>query len=80
MDIETLTKFFMWCTLINGGILVLWGMLCLFALDVGYRIQSAFFPVSRETFNIAIYAFMGAFKICFMLFNLVPYLALLIVS
>ncbi len=33
----------------------------------------------RETFNLIFYSFLGLFKIVFLFFNLVPYVALLIV-
>ncbi len=80
MDIQTLTTFFMWCTVMNGALLVLWTIMCLFAPDLVYRTQSRWFPISRETFNVVIYCFLGAFKIFFLVFNLVPYLALLIIG
>ena len=80
MDIETLTQFFMWCTIINGALLVLWTVMCIFAPDVVYRMQSKWFPIPRETFNVVIYSFLGVFKIFFLLFNVVPYVALLIVG
>ncbi len=80
MDIQTLTSFFMWCTVMNGALLVLWSIMLLFAPDLVYRTQSRWFPISRETFNVVIYCFLGAFKIVFLAFNLVPYLALLIVG
>lgn len=80
MDIQTLTAFFMWCTIINGGLLVLWALVCLVAPDLVYRTQSKWFPIPRETFNVAIYAFLGLFKIVFLVFNAVPYAALLIVA
>lgn len=80
MDIQTLTTFFMWCTVIDGGILVLWTVFFVFAPDWVYRIQSGWFPISRETYDVVIYAFLGLFKIVFLVFNLVPYLALLIMG
>ena len=42
--------------------------------------QSRWFPISREAYDVAIYAFLGVFKIVFIVFNLVPYLALSIVG
>jgi hypothetical protein len=45
-----------------------------------YRMQSKWFPISRETFNVVIYSFLGLFKIVFLVFNLVPYVVLLIVG
>ena len=80
MDIQTLTTFFMWCTIINGGILILWGVFCMFATDLVYRIHSKWFPIPRETFNVVVYSLLGVFKIFFFVFNAVPYVALLIIG
>jgi hypothetical protein len=40
--------------------------------------QSKWFLISRETYNLVIYSFLGLFKIVFLVFNLVPYVVLLI--
>ncbi len=80
MDILTLTRFFMWCTIINGSLLILWTTMCILAPDLVYRTQSKWFPIPRETFNIVIYSFLGLFKVFFLVFNVVPYLALLIIG
>jgi len=80
MDLQTLTTFFMWCTVINGGLLILWTVFCGFAPDLVYRIQYRFFPIPRETYDVIIYSFLGLFKIVFLVFNLVPYLALRIMG
>ena len=80
MDLQTLTTFFMWCTIINGGLLILWAAFLMAAPDLVYRTQSMWFPISRETFNVVIYSFLGLFKIFFLVFNVVPYLALLIIG
>ncbi len=80
MDIQTLTTFFMWCTIINGGILILWSALSVFAPDLAYRKQSKWFSIPRETVNVIVYSFLGLFKIIFLFFNVVPYVALLIVG
>jgi len=80
MDIQALTTFFMWCAIINGALLVLWTTMLILAPDLVYRTQSKWFPIPRETFNVVIYAFLGLFKILFLVFNVVPYVALLIVG
>jgi hypothetical protein len=80
MDIQILTRFFMWCTIINGSLLVLWTVSCIVAPDLVYRTQNRWFPIQRETFNVVIYSFIGTFKIFFLVFNAVPYAALLIVG
>ena len=80
MNVQTLTTFFMWCTIINGCIFILWTVFLLFAPDLVYRIQNKWFPIPRENYNVIIYSFLGLFKIVFLVFNVVPYIALLIVG
>ncbi len=80
MDIQIFTTFFMWCTIINGGILILWLVFIALAPDCIYHIQTKWFPVSKETFNVAMYSFFGLFKIIFLFLNVVPYVALLIIG
>lgn len=80
MDIHTLTSFFMWCTIINAGVLTLLAIIYLSAPNLIYRTQSRWFPISREHFDLAFYSFLGLFKIFFIIFSLVPWLALLIIG
>ncbi len=80
MDIQTLTTFFMWCTIINGGIFVLWTVLIMFAPNFIYRTQSKWLPIPRETFNVIIYSFLGLVKVVFIFFNVAPYVALRIIA
>jgi hypothetical protein len=80
MDIQALTTFFMWCTIIDGSLLILWTLFLVFAPDRVYRIQNSLFPIHRETYNAVMYAFLGLFKLLFLVFNLVPYLALLLMQ
>ena len=80
MELETLTAFFKWCSVINLGIYIVWVLLVLWAPDFIYRAQTKWIPISRETFGVAMYAFMGAFKIVLIVFCIVPYLSLLIIS
>ncbi len=80
MDIQTLTAFFMWCTIINGALLLLWTTFMMAAPELVYRTQSKFFPIPRETFNVVMYGFLGLFKVGFIFLNLVPFIALLIIG
>jgi len=80
MNIDALQRVFMWCTIINGAWFVLAAIICIFAGDWVFRMQSKWFPVSRDVFNVVIYSFFALFKIVFIVFNVVPYVALLIVG
>ncbi len=80
MDIQTLTTCFMWCTIINGVLFLLATTLFILTPDFVYRTQKKWFPIPRDTYNVVIYSFLGLFKILFLVFNLVPYIALLIIG
>jgi hypothetical protein len=80
MNIITVRAFFMWCTIINGVLMILSFLICAFAGDWAYQMHSKWFPISRETFNVAIYCFLGLYKMFFWFFNLIPLIALAIIS
>lgn len=81
MDIATLRAFFMWCTILNGGLLILSFLIFVFAGDLMYRILSTWYhPISKDTFHVAVYSLIGLFKILVLIFNLVPYVALVIMG
>ena len=80
MGIQTLTPLFMWCTIINGSLLLFWTTIYLLAPDLVYRTQSKWFPIPRETFTLIIYSFLGIFKIFFLMFNVIPWLVLLLIG
>ena len=79
MSIYQLTDLFMWCTIINVGLLLLWAVCWLTARDWIYNVHNKWFPMSREKHNVAFYYFMGGFKMLVIVFNVTPYVALLIV-
>ncbi len=80
MDMQTLETFFMWCTVINGGLLIYSTIGLTFAPNWIYKVQSRWYPISREAFNVIIYSFLGLYKLFFITFNLVPYIALRIMG
>ena len=80
MDINTVKTFFMWCTIINVVILLATSAMCVFFNDFSYRMNHRFFSISREAFNVVIVAFVGLFKLFVLVFNLAPWIALVIIS
>lgn len=79
MDIHTLTRIFMWCTIMDGALLLFWTGILVLAPGLVYRTQNKWFPIPRETFTVVMYAFLGMFKMAFLVLNVVPLVALLIV-
>lgn len=80
MNIVTLKAFFWWCTIINGGLLILSSLVCIFLADFSYRMNHRFFSISREAFNVIVCSFVGLYKIFVIFFNLVPYIVLVIIG
>jgi hypothetical protein len=80
MNIEMVRDAFLWCTLINYGVLFIWFLFFILARDFMLRLHGRWFQLSRQQFDIIHYAAMGIFKLGIILFNLVPYIALRIVN
>ena len=80
MSIQMLTSFFMWCTLLNMGLLLLAFLMMAFAGDFVYKMHSKWFSMPRETFNVVLYSLLGFYKIIVYVFNVIPWIALLIVG
>jgi len=80
MDIDSIRAFFMWSTILNVALLVLSSLVCVCAGDWVYRMHSKWFSIPREVFNVAIYSFIGLYKVLIFVFNLIPYIAFLIIG
>jgi hypothetical protein len=62
------------------GLLIFSFLFLAIAGDFVYRIHSKWFPMPRETFNVALYSFLGMYKILIFVFNLMPWAALAIIG
>ncbi len=80
MDTVRLTAFFKWCSIINGVLLVLAALGIALGPEFGHVLQSQMFQVAPGTLSAAMYMFLGMFKIFWLVFNIVPYVALRIVG
>ena len=80
MDISLLKEFFMWMTVINLIIFIWSAVMCMLAKDLIVRLHGTLFGLAPETVKAVLYGFLGVYKIVFIVFVLVPWLALLIAS
>ena len=76
MTMETLTVFLGWCSLINGGFLLLATGFLTLTPELAYRSQSFWVKLPRETILTVFYAWIAAFKIFWVIFNIVPWAVL----
>ena len=80
MDIATMKAFFLWCTIINGGVLMFTSIVILFLRDFSFQMNHKVFDIPREAFSIGIFSFVALYKMVWIVFNLVPYLAQVIIG
>lgn len=80
MNTEFFRSFFLWCAVLNYGLLLWWFIVFIFAHDWLYRFHGHWFRLSVAQFDAIHYAGMAAYKIGIFLFALAPWLALLIIS
>ena len=80
MGIEELRAFFGWCTVINFALVTFWASVLLVANDFTFKTHTTLFDIPREKFNVVHYAGLAYYKVSIFLFNLTPYIALVILS
>ena len=80
MTIELLQSLLMWCTIINFGILIVWSLF----MSLGRRFlsftQAKMFGVPEDKLAVILYKCLAYYKILVIVFNVVPFIALLIVK
>ena len=80
MTIDVFKDFLLWSTAINYGILLIWFGVFICAHDWLYLVHTRWFKLSVENFDVLNYAGVAIYKIGIMLFNLVPLIALYVIS
>ena len=79
MTAAELRDFFLWCAIINIAMLTWWFLIIMFAQNLVYRFHSKWFAMPRETFTAIHYKAIAFYKLSIFMFNVVPYVAMLIV-
>ena len=80
MNIESLREFFGWMTLINLVMYMWTAFACVFMKGFLSRMSGKMFGVSEDAGKSIIYGYVGMYKLFFITFNLVPWIALMIMS
>jgi hypothetical protein len=76
MNAESRRNVFLWCSLIDNSILLIWCVGLEAAHSLHYRLTNWWFRVSVERCNMLNLSGVAAFKLAILPFNLVPYVAL----
>ena len=80
MMILEIREMLMWCSMINVVLLIFSFLILSMARQWVYKMHSVWFPITESQFNVIIYSFVGFYKILIIVFNIVPFLALSIVT
>jgi hypothetical protein len=80
MDFQKVKTFFMWCTILNGCLLVFSLIIAINGLDFVNSVRGKLFQISRESLNETYYLLLGFYKSVWFFFNVVPYVALMIIE
>jgi hypothetical protein len=77
MSIEIVRGVLLRCTLINYGILLLWSLVMVAPHGWVHRLYGRWYRISAEQFDAIQLSGILLYKILIIVFNLVPYIALL---
>jgi len=80
MEKSDLKRFLVLCTVFNVILLVVWFLAAACAGEAVYKLHTLWFPMSKETFSAIHYAGMAFYKILVIFFNVIPLVALGVVS
>ena len=80
MLLETMISFFKWCSIINGSIIIISLIIFMFSSNFSYKNNKRLFGGSKEDFKKTIYTVLLCYKMIVIVFNIVPYFALLLIS
>jgi hypothetical protein len=80
MSIDIVRNVFLWCTVINYVLLVVWFLLYVLPHEPLYRLWGRWFHLTAEQFDAINFGGIALYKLGILLFNLVPYVALRIVG
>jgi len=80
MNIEQLTEFFKWMSIINVGIFVLSSILIMLLKGIMCIMHGKLFGIKEDKVAIVSYGYLGIYKVLVIVFNIVPYVSLLLIQ
>ncbi|HKL22534.1 MAG TPA: hypothetical protein VJ904_12060 [Tichowtungia sp.] len=80
MTTQMLQTFFMWCSIINIGMLLILFAILVTAKEWAYKIHSRWFNISKENFDLVLYCFLGIYKVLVFVFCIIPWIVLSLIQ
>lgn len=79
-DLETLTTFFGWCSIINIGLLFFYAIWLMAFQGLTKKVHSAMLGVDQNMLDPIYFQYLANYKLAVLIFNIVPYVALKIMA
>ena len=80
MTINEIREVLGWCSVINLGLLLVSFLMMTAAGGFVYRMHKRWFPVTEPQFKVGVHTFFAVYKLLVLVFNVVPYVAMRIVT
>lgn len=80
MNIEVVREFLGWCLVLNFGMMAFSSIMVIVLRDFAADLHGKLFKLDAPTLHREFYRFLANYKIAIFIFNLIPYLALVIMS
>jgi hypothetical protein len=80
MSMDVARMFFLWCSIINYVLLLIWALPVMFWPDTMYRLWGRWFRLSTEQFDVLNICGITLYKMGVILFNVVPGISLYLVG
>jgi len=78
INLDQLTEFFKWMTIINIGLLVLSSVLIMILKNVKCKMHGKLFGIKQEGVVVVAYGYLEMYRVLVIVFNIVPYISLFI--
>lgn len=80
MTIYQIRDILMWCSVINVALMIVMFLILWLGRSWVYKMHSKMFPITESQFNAIAYSFLGVYKLVIYVFNIIPWIAVCIVS
>ena len=78
MSLQQLEELFLWMTVLNAGIFILTAVLAMTLRGFVGRLHGRLFGIDEEQVAVVTYGYLGTYRLLILVFNLVPWFALLL--
>jgi hypothetical protein len=80
MNLDQLTELFKWMTIINVVLLISSSVLVMLLKNVMCKMHGRLFGIKEDSVALVAYGYLGMYRVLVLVFNIVPYVSLLLIK